>query len=78
MPTVLRWRGWTFFFFYSADWAEPPHVHVRKGRQEAKFWLDDCSVANVRRVPHHELNLLQERVRQHRDAFLAKWHEHFG
>jgi hypothetical protein len=34
MPTVLRWRGWTFLF-YSADWREPPHVHARQGRQEA-------------------------------------------
>jgi hypothetical protein len=77
MPTVLRWQGWTFLF-YSADWREPPHVHARQGRQEAKFWLGDCSVASARRVSHHELNQLQHQVRQHREAFLARWHEHFG
>ena len=77
MPTILRWKGWTFLF-YSADWREPPHVHARKGRQEVKFWLDDCSVAASRRVPHHQLNALQQMVRRHRDEFLERWHEHFG
>jgi Domain of unknown function (DUF4160) len=77
MPTLLRWRGWTFLF-YSADWREPHHVHARKGRQEVKFWLSDCSVAAVRRVPQHELSALQQKVRQHRDEFLEKWDAHFG
>jgi Domain of unknown function (DUF4160) len=77
MPTVLRWRGW-IFLFYSADGEEPPHVHVRKGRQEVKFWLADCGVAAMRRVSDRELRVLQAQVRQHRDAFLEGWHEHFG
>ena len=62
MPTVLRWRGW-IFLFYSADGDEPPHVHVRKGRQEAKFWLGDSSVAAIRRVSDRELRALQAPVR---------------
>jgi hypothetical protein len=77
VPTLLRWRGWTFLF-YSADWREPPHVHARKGRQEVKFWLRDCSVAVVRRVPQHELSVLQQQVRRHQATFLEKWHAHFG
>jgi hypothetical protein len=76
MPTVLRWRGW-IFLFYSGDWREPPHVHARKGRQEVKFWLSDCSVAVVRRVPQRELSALQK-VQQYREEFLEKWHAHFG
>jgi hypothetical protein len=64
--------------FYSADSREPPHVHARKGRQEAKFWLSDCTVAAVGRVPQHELSTLQRQVRRHQDAFLEKWHAHFG
>jgi hypothetical protein len=78
VPTVLRWRGW-IFLFYSADGHEPPHVHVRKGRQEVKFWLDqDCSVAVVRRVSAREIALLQRKVREQHDEFLRKWHEYFG
>ena len=77
MPTVLRWRGWSFLF-YSADGDEPPHVHVRKGRQEVKLWLHDASVAADRHVSAHELRQLRQQVREHRDMFLEKWHEHFG
>ncbi len=34
MPTLLRWRGYRFFF-YSADGWEPPHIHVYKDGKEA-------------------------------------------
>ncbi len=44
MPTLLRWKGYRFFF-YSADGWEPPHVHVVKDGREAKIWLRDISVA---------------------------------
>lgn len=39
MPTVLR-RGPYRFFLYSGDRAEPPHVHVERDENLAKFWLD--------------------------------------
>jgi hypothetical protein len=38
MPTVLR-SGPYRFFFYSADGAEPPHIHVERDDNTAKFWL---------------------------------------
>ena len=44
MPTVLRWEAYRAFF-YSNERGEPPHVHVRSGDHEAKFWLHDLSVA---------------------------------
>ena len=39
MPTVLRTEGFRFFF-YSSDRAEPPHIHVEKGYNAAKVWLN--------------------------------------
>jgi hypothetical protein len=36
MPTVLQ-RGLYWFFFYSSDRAEPPHVHVERDENLAKF-----------------------------------------
>jgi hypothetical protein len=77
VATVLRWKGW-IFLFYSADWREPPHVHAPKGRREAKFWLDDCSIAASRRVAQHELAALQRKVQEQRERFLESWHAHFG
>jgi hypothetical protein len=44
MPTVLRWGSYRAFF-YSNEGNEPPHVHVRAGNCEAKFWLHDFDVA---------------------------------
>ncbi|MEK9565084.1 MAG: DUF4160 domain-containing protein [Deltaproteobacteria bacterium] len=39
MPTVLLVRGWRFFF-YSNEGQEPPHIHVKRGSAQAKFWLN--------------------------------------
>lgn len=43
-PTVLR-SGPYRFFFYSGDRSEPPHVHVERDVDQAKFWLQPVSVA---------------------------------
>ena len=39
MPTVLRERGYRFFF-YADDRTEPRHVHVQREARTAKFWLE--------------------------------------
>jgi hypothetical protein len=44
MPTILRWGPYRAFF-YSNERGEPPHILVRSGDCEAKFWLHDLSVA---------------------------------
>jgi Domain of unknown function (DUF4160) len=77
MPTVLRWRGYKFLFF-SLDESEPPHVHVRKGSSEAKFWLADCQLAKSRGFPDHELRRVQRAIEERREELLRAWHEYFG
>ena len=39
MPTILQDGPYSFIFF-SSDRGEPPHIHVKRDRQLAKFWLD--------------------------------------
>jgi len=39
MPTVLRWRGYRFYFF-SNEGHELPHIHVDRGGNSVKFWLE--------------------------------------
>ena len=40
MPKVFDWNGYRFHFYSNeGDPLEPPHIHVRKGRDDAKFWL---------------------------------------
>jgi Domain of unknown function (DUF4160) len=77
MPTLLRWRGYRFFF-YSADRWEPPHVHIYKNGREAKIWLHDISIAVNFGYPAGELNEIVRATRQHRDVFMEAWNDHFG
>ncbi len=57
MPTILRWGPYRAFF-YSNERGEPPHIHVRAGDFEAKFWLHDLSVAVNAGFPAHEIGAI--------------------
>ena len=40
MPVVFRFGPYRFFFYSNeGDPREPVHIHVREGRNIAKFWL---------------------------------------
>jgi len=78
MPKVLLINGISFLF-YSNEGNEPPHIHVKKGDAEAKFWLEpmiemdfseDFSVS--------ELRFIREVVEEHREEFIRKLHEHLS
>jgi hypothetical protein len=77
MPTVLRWRGYKFLFF-SLDEGEPPHIHVRKGNGQAKFWLSDGRLAKAKGFAQHELRQVRRKIEEHREELLRAWHDHFG
>lgn len=77
MPTVLRVKGYRFFFF-SLEGQEPPHVHVEAAEKFAKFWLTPVSLAKSRGFRSGELTEIQRIVEENRDLFEEKWHEHFG
>lgn len=74
MPTVLRGG----FFFYSADGAEPAHIHVTKGRKETKIWLENLSVAVNMAFSAKELNEIVKKTRDERENFLKVWHDCFA
>jgi Domain of unknown function (DUF4160) len=76
MPTVLRWKGYRFFF-YSADQWEPPHIHVTARDGEAKLWLDECRVAASVGFSSRELNEIVAKTRDERETFLEAWHDYF-
>lgn len=77
MPAVLR-DGPYRFFFWSRENNEPPHVHVRRERFEAKFWLEPVGLAGNLGFARHELGEIGRLVGQHRDLLLERWHDHFG
>jgi hypothetical protein len=65
-------------FFYSSEGNEPPHVHVRRGRAAAKFWLNPVRLAGSRRFGDHELRDLERIVVDNQPRILEAWNEHFG
>jgi hypothetical protein len=77
VPNVARIEGYRFFF-YSNERDEPPHIHVRRERDVAKFWLEDVSLEASRGFAAHELREIERLVAQNRSSFLESWNEHFG
>ncbi len=75
MPTVLRVKGYRFFFF-SREGGEPPHIHVAHAENYAKFWLNPVSLVWNMGFRSHELTELRRLVEHNRKMFEEKWHEH--
>jgi hypothetical protein len=65
------------FFFYSLENDEPPHIHIRRDRNLAKFWLAPVSLVSNRRFPVHEVTYLRRLVEEHRDLLLRSWNDYF-
>ena len=77
MPTVLR-IGPYRFFFYAGDRNEPPHVHVERDRDKAKFWLEPVRLESSVGFRTAELNKLFDLIEEHHEQLLSAWHEYFG
>ncbi len=76
MPTVLRWRGYRFFW-YVADRNEPPHVHIFKDGAECKIWLGTLAVAFNRGHTANELKHLIAKTQEEQESLLEVWNEQF-
>lgn len=77
MPTVLKLKGFRFFFF-SMEGTEPAHIHVEHGDKVAKYWLTPVNLASSHGFRSHELRALRKMVDEHKNLFLEKWHEFFS
>lgn len=79
MPTALR-EGPYRFFFVSFDCDEPMHmhIHVRRDRNEAKFWLEPIEVAFNHGFAGHELRSIEDIIVDHYSELAEAWYEHCG
>ena len=77
MPTILQDGPYSFIFF-SSDQGEPVHIHVKRGRQIAKFWLNPISVAINHGFKEHELTTIARLIIKHQETLLEAWHDYFG
>jgi len=76
MPTVLQVGPYSFIFF-SSDRGEPIHIHVKRDRLLAKFWLSPVSLIKNRGFNDHELNDISRLVEEHEKTLLEAWHDYF-
>ncbi len=76
MPTVLR-IGPYRFFFYAGDRNEPPHVHVERDAETAKFWLQPVRLQKSRGFNGVELNRLRKLVEEHHEELQGAWDGYF-
>ena len=74
MPTILR-SGPSRLFFYSADYDEPPHVHVERDAKIAKFWLDPVRLQASGGFNRKEIRTIQRLVEENAGVLIEelKW-----
>ncbi|MXZ88097.1 MAG: DUF4160 domain-containing protein [Dehalococcoidia bacterium] len=77
MPTVVR-DGPYRFYFYSHEPNEPPHVHVDRDADSAKFWLTPVSLAGNYGFRPVELRRIETLVERYATMLLEAWDERFG
>jgi hypothetical protein len=80
MPVVFRYRGFRFYFYSNeGDPREPAHIHVRHGRDEAKFWLSpDVRVAYNDGFDARTLAELIRVAEARKAQFERAWNDYFA
>jgi len=77
MPTVLR-VGPYRIYFYSHEPNEPPHVHVDRDDQSAKFWIGPVALARNLGFRAKELRQIERILTEHEQELLEAWYDYFG
>ena len=76
VPTLHRESGYRFLI-HASDRGEPPHVHARAGRGEAKIWLGPVRVAKAQHYTRREIGEIVAITKLRQDEFLAAWYRFF-
>ncbi|GGI92620.1 hypothetical protein GCM10007973_31160 [Polymorphobacter multimanifer] len=80
MPELFR-EGGLRYFFYANEGSprEPVHVHVRRGREEAKFWLRPLvSLSYNDGLSARELREAGQVVLRERERIERAWNDFFA
>ncbi len=75
MPTIFI-EGYRFRF-YSSDMNEPPHVHILRGGNQAKVWLQPVLVQANYGYNQAELNRIVRLTIENQAQLLEAWYEYF-
>lgn len=75
-PVVLR-AGPYRFYFYSHETNEPPHVHIDRDDQSAKFWLSPVGLAYNLGFSPNELKKIEAVTTENQQLLLEAWYVYF-
>ncbi|MBI5740915.1 MAG: DUF4160 domain-containing protein [Nitrospirae bacterium] len=74
-PTILREKGYRFFFFSREE--ARIHVHVVCSDGEAKFWLDpEIELAKNHNLSRVHLKEIENIIEEHFNEFKNAWKKH--
>ena len=65
-------------YFHSHEPNEPPHVHVDRDDQSAKFWLKPLALVRNFGFSPVELRRIQRMLKENEETLLEKWYARFG
>jgi len=75
-PTVLRVRGFRFYFFSREE--PRAHVHVQHADGEAKFWIEPTVALHSNYgLGAHQVAEAQQLVEENLHAIRDAWAKHF-
>ncbi|SFM58359.1 DUF4160 domain-containing protein [Rugamonas rubra] len=79
MPAILRYNGYTLFFFSNeGNPREPAHVHVRGRGGSAKIWLEpEVRLAQSFGIADNELGALLQLAKLQREHLIQVWEDFF-
>ena len=77
MPTVLKIKGYRFFFF-SNEMDEPIHIHVESAGKYAKFWLKPIVLGKNVGFRPFELTEIRNIIIENKKIIEERWNEYFA
>ena len=76
MPTVLRIKGYRFFFFSREELRK--HIHIQSQNGEAKFWLEpQIELSKNYKLSRKELNEIEKIIEDNYNLFIKTWEQYF-
>ena len=77
MPRIFT-EGPYRFFFYMGDQDEPPHVHVRRDRHTAKFWLNPVLLQLTGGLRPHEIRQIERIIEENQARLMEACNARFN
>ena len=76
MPTVLRKKGYRFFFYTNEHL--PIHIHIEKDKKTAKFNLKPFELVYTSRFKVSEISEIRKLVVENFEYLINQWDEYFN